>query len=318
MDKLIQRFFSGLPVSSLNFPSEALSLEGQMTLLNATVNSDLVLKQPLRYQYQKAFLKRLLNQLESLDLVVFEGLYSAYVRLVQMPHQLGSKSFNHYRVGSGGDVVTLIEDENLISQGTTGLRTWTGALALSEWCLNNKDLITNKTILELGSGVGLTGLVACRHCHPQRFCFSDGHPEVVKTLAENIKLNFPTASAVPSSKLRLDLEIDKTTRVSLMNLSWDNIDCTAIAALGKIDFVLAADVVYDPELFQHLLNALKMADGECNIFACTERNPDTLNLFLKEAVHSFRCIELSCPEQKNFTWEPVPLVRIFQFQRKSN
>lgn len=96
-----------------------------MTLLNATVDSDLVRKQPLRHQYQKAFLKRLLNQLESLSLDVSEQLYSAYVRLVQMPDQLGSKSFNHYRVGSQDDqVVTLIEDANLISEGTTGLRTW--------------------------------------------------------------------------------------------------------------------------------------------------------------------------------------------------
>lgn len=155
-------------------------------------------------------------------------------------------------------------------------------MALSEWCLNNRDLITDKAVLEVGSGVGLTGLVACRHCHPQQFCFSDGHPEVLKTLTENIKLNFPTASAIPSSTLLLNLEMGKT-RVSLMNLSWDNVDCPVLASLGKIDLLLAADVVYDPELFPHLLNALKMADAECNIFACTERNPDTLNLFLKEA-----------------------------------
>ena len=46
-----------------------------------------------------------------------------------------------------------------------------------------------RKILELGSGLGLTGLVICQHCEPQRFIFSDCHPNVMTLLSENIHRN---------------------------------------------------------------------------------------------------------------------------------
>ena len=43
--------------------------------------------------------------------------------------------------------------------------------------------------MELGSGVGFTGLVICKTCNPKTYIFSDYHHCVLKQLTENIHLN---------------------------------------------------------------------------------------------------------------------------------
>lgn len=49
--------------------------------------------------------------------------------------------------------------------------------------------ITHRTILELGSGIGFTGIAICKTCQPRTFIFSDCHPRVLRQLGENIQLN---------------------------------------------------------------------------------------------------------------------------------
>lgn len=46
-----------------------------------------------------------------------------------------------------------------------------------------------RTVLELGSGVGLTGIAICRSCGPSRYVFSDCHPGVLQRLRDNVRLN---------------------------------------------------------------------------------------------------------------------------------
>lgn len=41
-----------------------------------------------------------------------------------------------------------------------GLQVWRGALLLADYILSNPDLFKDKTVLELGAGVGLTSIVA--------------------------------------------------------------------------------------------------------------------------------------------------------------
>lgn len=51
------------------------------------------------------------------------------------PHRLGQPS---------GDAVTLVENPAIVSQGTTGLVTWTAALYLAEWALQNPDTFAHR------------------------------------------------------------------------------------------------------------------------------------------------------------------------------
>ena len=41
-----------------------------------------------------------------------------------------------------------------------GLQVWRGAFLLNDFILNNRPLFSNKKVIELGSGVGLTSILA--------------------------------------------------------------------------------------------------------------------------------------------------------------
>lgn len=75
-------------------------------------------------------------------------------------------------------------------------------------------------------------------------------------------------------------------QLSVLNLPWEEVDDGVCKELGRIDLILAADVVYDSGLFKPLIGALKNISKTCEVedivFACTERNPETLEKFLQE------------------------------------
>lgn len=78
--------------------------------------------------------------------------------------------------------------------------------------------------------------------------------------------------------------VTKEGTVKVLNLPWEKIDKDICEKLGNIEKVVAADVIYDSDLFKPLINAIKCLGSCCNvqefIFSCTERNKDTLNEFL--------------------------------------
>jgi hypothetical protein len=85
--------------------------------------------------------------------------------------------------------ITLLENPHLISgAGTTGLRTWEAALALSEWLILSDVLRPTDRVVELGAGTGLVSLVAAR-LGAQSVLATDGDQGVCETLMENVKLN---------------------------------------------------------------------------------------------------------------------------------
>lgn len=65
-----------------------------------------------------------------------------------------------------------------------------------------------RTVLELGSGVGLTGITICRSSSPKKFIFSDCHPTVLQKLRDNIQLNGLSERMCPAVSVE---ELDWTT-----------------------------------------------------------------------------------------------------------
>ena len=51
------------------------------------------------------------------------------------------------------------------------------------------SLLSVRKVLELGSGVGLTGIALCCLSSPREFHFTDCHSKVLETLKENVDLN---------------------------------------------------------------------------------------------------------------------------------
>lgn len=85
-------------------------------------------------------------------------------------------------------------------------------------------------------------------------------------------------------------------QITVLNLPWEEVNRAACEALGPINHVIAADVVFDKDLFEHLIGALNKLLTFCSvqsfIFACTVRNPETLNNF-KEKIGKFELITYS-------------------------
>lgn len=95
----------------------------------------------------------------------------------------------------GARAVTLLEENrDPLSQGTTGLVSWQGALALAAWADTfGTSVLAGRDVLELGSGAGLLGLALAASdpdSRPRSFAFTDCHPKVLQFLRFNASLNF--------------------------------------------------------------------------------------------------------------------------------
>lgn len=186
--------------------------------------------------------------------------------------------------------MTLSESVAIISQGTTGLVTWDAALHLAEWATENPAVFTNRTVLELGSGVGFTGLVICKTCNPKTYIFSDYHHCVLKQLTENIRLNGFTLQPEtmnPAQGQEAERKESQQPKLIVAELDWGSVTEKQLLAL-QADVIIAADVIYDPEVTLSLTGMLQKfstlrADRKPEIYiALTVRNPDTYHTFQAE------------------------------------
>lgn len=80
---------------------------------------------------------------------------------------------------------------------------------LAEWAMENPEIFEGKRIVELGSGLGFTGLVVCKRCLPRSYTFTDCHHWVMKYLAENIEENH-SALIPPSDKCEKTMHCGET------------------------------------------------------------------------------------------------------------
>jgi hypothetical protein len=89
--------------------------------------------------------------------------------------------------------VSLFESPSLLSSaGTTGLRTWPAALHLGVFLCQSRlgqELITGKTILELGAGTGFLSILCNKLLGARKVVATDGSDLVVQALLENTALN---------------------------------------------------------------------------------------------------------------------------------
>lgn len=190
-------------------------------------------------------------------------------------------TYKHFIYDDEDHSVVVKESQSIISNGTTGLSTWTAAFRLVDWALENKQLLIGKNLVELGSGTGFAGILISQLCEPSQMLLTDCHHKVINLLEENVNLN----SAVGTEK----------SIVNVRELWWGDDDCLdkLKGALTKTlpDYVLASDIIYDDTLFEPLLKTIQFIfdlNQACIlVLACTVRNEDTLNSFLTLIGKSF-------------------------------
>lgn len=186
-------FFNNNFFNSLKKTLQNLSWEQQEQFIESTVKLPELEKYPLNSKYVIRFLRYIIDELESQNLEVHDKFYTILCEYQSQSESSTSLySFKHYRIEIDNKIsnVILKENNNKISEGTTGLNVWESALVLSEWAIENRSHLREKSILELGAGTGLTSLVLGKCCKANSIISTDGNDKVLKILNENFSNNF--------------------------------------------------------------------------------------------------------------------------------
>ncbi|XP_063328553.1 protein-lysine N-methyltransferase EEF2KMT [Pelmatolapia mariae] len=266
---------SRLPSFPWTFVEKDLQSSGSSELISQVLKQTclhpLCRKFPPSVRYRRLFLSQLIRRLEASGCEPLDELYDALAEVVGAEET--TECYKSYLLPAGG-AVSLMENIALISEGTTGLVTWEAALYLAEWALENQQVFTGRTVLELGSGAGLTGIAVCRSCGPKRFIFSDFHSRVLQKLRDNVQLNGLSEQTTPA--------------VSVEKLDWTATSEEELREIGA-DVIIAADVVYDPDIAGSLAKLLSIV-LRCSsvevlpqVFICsTIRNLETYGGFKQQ------------------------------------
>ncbi|NXS29270.1 EF2KT methyltransferase, partial [Pomatostomus ruficeps] len=293
-----RRFLAARPLRSLPWleleqslrtaPDSALLAD----ILHKTIFHPLCVKYPPSAKYRRCFLTELIKKHESMAAEPLDELYDALADILK--EEESAHCYKSYLLPTGA-WVSLAESTALISGGTTGLVTWEAALHLAQWALDNPGVFQDRTILELGSGIGFTGIAICKTCQPRTFIFSDCHPRVLRQLGENVRLNgfIPEPDgiwSIPAESQGQEVERDncQNPKVIVAELDWGSVTEEQLLGL-RADVVIAADGVYDPEIILALTGMLqKLSTSRADrkapevFIAFTIRNPDTYQLFQAE------------------------------------
>jgi predicted nicotinamide N-methyase len=150
----------------------------------------------------------------------------------------------------------------------TGFKLWPGSTYLCETIVKHKALFEGKTLLELGSGVGLAGLVASQYAK-EPVLLTDGEDYIVDVLKKNVARN--------------GLE----SKVKAATLYWGKDEKKFLETYPDgFEVIMGGDVVYMTELIHPLLSCIStlLAPGGVFFMVYVQRSSTTLGpRFLEEA-----------------------------------
>eukprot|EP00742_Colponemidia_sp_Colp-10_P005157 GILJ01005507.1.p1 GENE.GILJ01005507.1~~GILJ01005507.1.p1 ORF type:complete len:347 (+),score=42.49 GILJ01005507.1:77-1042(+) len=239
---------------------------------------------PLADLYVTKFVKLYLEELEKVGAEdISEGLVEALASATRTTQgDMPQSCFKTFQLSESGDDTISIHVHQAFNE--VGLTTWQAGFFLADWILQNPDMFRLKRCVELGSGVGFTGLVLLS-THPKQTVLTDYAPRVMKNLRENVQANgyvIHKSYDDPVDQVAQPAQPDSELIVDV--LDWLQVDEMEDCGYHP-DIVLAADVVYDKELASHLVKVLeKLLQQPQQPFAyiaSTIRNEETYNFFLE-------------------------------------
>ncbi|KAG4031839.1 hypothetical protein MFRU_008g01960 [Monilinia fructicola] len=198
--------------------------------------------------------------------------------------------------------ITILESASLLSgSGTTGLRTWEAALHLSTYISLNPHLVSDKTILELGCGTGFISILCAKYLSAKHVLATDGSPETLILMNTSLFLNNLTDAITPTASQ------NATNKTSTCELTWGHVlpsgefetfseflsskssSSSSTSAAGPnqtpLDLILAADVIYSPDVIPSLIATLEdlfdLYPQVEMLISSTIRNAETYAIFVE-------------------------------------
>lgn len=167
----------------------------------------------------------------------------------------------------------------------TGQLVWPGAMLMNNYISKNSDRFHGCSIIELGSGVGVTGILCSKFC--REVLLTDHNDEVLKILKKNVDVHATSES------------ISKCSAEKLEWGSEDHISQISKQHAEGFDLVLGADICFQqysiPLLFDTVakLFRLREVNGCKFILAYVSRSKSMDTLVMDEAVrHGMQVSEI--------------------------
>ncbi|KAF7388561.1 hypothetical protein HZH68_012503 [Vespula germanica] len=187
-----------------------------------------------------------------------------------------------------------------------GLQVWRGALLLADYILSNPDLFKEKIIMELGSGVGLTSIIAS-FLAKEIICTDINLGEILKLVKRNFMRNI--------SYVKCKFHIEE---LNFLNLKWSK---SLEEKVNMTDIFIAADVIYDDVITNGFVTTLeKLLSKEVpktayialeKRYVFTVANMETVAPMYEEF--------LRCIQRRNLNWNieyvKIDFPRFFKYER---
>lgn len=144
------------------------------------------------------------------------------------------------------DVVESIKhcDSATTDFDLTGQIVWPASEALAMYIVDHSNEFTNRTVLELGAGAGLSGIVCSNFC--KRIILTDGNDLVVELLSLN-------AEAV--------LE-PRSSRIRAAKFDWKDYRQFYAEQCSDVDMIIGADIMFWPSSMRPLCECIRHMSAE--------------------------------------------------------
>ncbi|CAM6093615.1 unnamed protein product [Calypogeia fissa] len=134
---------------------------------------------------------------------------------------------------------------SLTDYDLTGQLVWPGAELLAEYLLHNQSLLRGASVLELGAGLGVTGLLCARYC--EHVVLTDYHDTVLKVMQMNVDHQISTSAL-------------QSPNVEVQKLEWgcdDHMNSVLKKHDKGFDLIIGADICYQESFLPSLMTTIR-------------------------------------------------------------
>jgi predicted nicotinamide N-methyase len=268
-------------------PIDWTDVDVQERVYNEVISHPLCKDFPPSRSYTAKFIKMYLDQVDAQRKELYEDLFSLYMELTKEPEAPNQACHRAYYVNNTWDPnkdpkigVTIRLTQNWNSVGMT---TWPAGFYLAEVIAANKNLFDGKVVLELGAGVGITGILLKWMTQTRSTILTDYTREILNNMYYNMQINEIEATELSQAKP----EDFNNGKLFVDEFDWSTFEMTKLPV--SVDVIIAADVVYDEDLTVSLVATLnKLLRSKDNngktpfaLIAQTPRRPQSKEHFIK-------------------------------------